>query len=779
MTTPNRTSEASEGSEESTSNSTSLRASIARLPWFNSETKEIWRDRAVVLIVLAAVFLPFVGSFGLWDPWETHYGEVGRQITERNDWISTWWGSHWEGGDGSVEGGYFFSKPILLMWMMAIGVELFGVNAFAIRIGVAIVAILGSLLVYMMGKSVFNRRVGLMMAGVLTTSPFWFFLGRQAQTDMPFVGLMTVGMCFFLMGAFGQDRKMNADRFSYLLTLGWLGAIVIPQISLVLVGLSRWRGGSSRLMDVIAGRPMNAVIVGGVLLGLSGVFLGLSLWKSQDTKLRNRFAWISLGVTWVPLLVLLPVVLIFGSNAAHGIGGWFVWGPTQAAIYATCLGSVVFWTVTRPSLERGKLYLISFYVFIGLATLAKGLLGFMLPGAIFFFYVLIARDWQLLRRIDIGRGILIFIAVSFPWYAAMLIRHNPGFWQRFFVHDHFKRLASGVHQISTGSFEHFIRWLSYGLFPWTAFIPAALGRLFGGKGLGKDDDRSRATLVLVLWAVLAFTLFTLSSTKFHHYIFPVVPALAMLIALALDDFLDGDGVAEPWPLYLAGVGILGVVGWDLIDDPQNFKNLFTYQYDREWDHVSWDRGFRQWLTLLIAPGLIGSVLLLFRQAKLRKTGLVLLFVTGFSLAIFSLDVYMPRITPTWSQKGLWDRYYELCTQTDGPPGSDSRKHFCEEPAISYKLNWRGETYFTANEVIPIRNDSDYTKFLEQVGNGTYYGIMDKNRYNGDFQRKLPARFKNQACVVHNENMKFVLAKVPCAKDDPARVDLESQKSGSK
>src|SRR5690606_7759841 len=155
------------------------------------------------------------------------------------------------------------------------------------------------------------------------------------------------------------------------------------------------------------------------------------------------------------------------------------------------------------------------------------------------------------------------IAVSFPWYAAMLIRHNPGFWQRFFVHDHFKRLASGVHQIPAGSFEHFIRWLSYGLFPWTAFIPAALGRLFDGKGLGQDDDRSRATLILVLWAVLAFTLFTLSSTKFHHYIFPVVPALAMLIALALDDFLDGDGVAQPWPLYLAGVGILGVVAWDL------------------------------------------------------------------------------------------------------------------------------------------------------------------------------------------------------------------------
>ncbi len=778
MTTPDRTSDAADN-DASASKSSSLRASLASLPWFGPDTKEIWRERGIVLLVLAAVFLPLLGSFGLWDPWETHYGEVGRQITERNDWISTWWGSHWEGAGGSVEGGYFFSKPILLMWMMAIGVEIFGVNPLGIRLGVALVAMLGSLLVYMMGVSVFNRRVGLMMAGVLTTSPFWFFLGRQAQTDMPFVGLMTVGMCFFLMGAFGQDRKLKADKFSYVLTLGWFSAIVIPQISLVLVGLSRWRGGSSRVMDVIAGRPMNSVIVGGVLLGISAILLGLALWKGKDQKLRRRLAVLSLSVTWVPLLILLPVVLIAGSNVGNSFGGWFVWGPTQAAIYATCLGGVIYWTLTNPKLERGSLYLLSFYVFIGLATLAKGLLGFMLPGAIFFFYILISRDWSLLRRIELGRGILIFIAVSFPWYAAMLIRHNPGFWQRFFVHDHFKRLASGVHQISEGSFEHFIRWLSYGLFPWVAFIPAALGRLFGGKGLSQEDDRSRATLILVLWAVLAFTLFTLSSTKFHHYVFPVVPALAMLIALALDDLLDRDRMAEPWPLYLAGVGILGVVAWDLVDDPQMFKNLFTYQYDREWDHASWDRGLSRWTLNLVIPGLIGSVLLLFRGERLRKTGLIMLFVTGFSLAVFGLNIYMPTISPTFSQQYLWDRYYELCTKTEGPPGSDSRKHFCEEPAISYKLNWRGETYHTANEVIPIRNDADYTKFLEQVGDGTYYGIMDKNRYRGDFQRKLPARYKDRACVVHNENMKFVLAKVPCEADDPARVDLDQAQSGTK
>ncbi|MEO1272218.1 MAG: hypothetical protein AAFX99_29325, partial [Myxococcota bacterium] len=107
------------------------RAVVAALPfsklaWSDPTQTQVWRDRGLVLAVAVVVLLPFLGSFGLWDPWETHYGEVGRQITERNDWISTWWGSHWKNAEGAQEGTYFFSKPIFLMWMMAGGLELFG-----------------------------------------------------------------------------------------------------------------------------------------------------------------------------------------------------------------------------------------------------------------------------------------------------------------------------------------------------------------------------------------------------------------------------------------------------------------------------------------------------------------------------------------------------------------------------------------------------------------------------------------------------------------------------
>ena len=44
-----------------------------------------------VLVAGACLYFPALGIFSLWDPWETHYGEVARGILARDDWVSLWW----------------------------------------------------------------------------------------------------------------------------------------------------------------------------------------------------------------------------------------------------------------------------------------------------------------------------------------------------------------------------------------------------------------------------------------------------------------------------------------------------------------------------------------------------------------------------------------------------------------------------------------------------------------------------------------------------------------
>ncbi|MEO1269361.1 MAG: hypothetical protein AAFX99_14820 [Myxococcota bacterium] len=548
------------------------------------------------------------------------------------------------------------------------------------------------------------------MATVLGTSPFFFFLSRQAQTDMPFVGNMTIAMCFFMMAMFGRDRDAPVTRRGLLGMLALIGVAVVPQIILIGVGLSRWRQGPN----------------------------------------------------------------------VNAVEAFFYWGPVQATLYSLMLVAVVVATLKSRHKTHRMIFMYGFYVFTATASLSKGLLGFALPGAFIFFYLLLTGRWRRLKEMELPRGIPIFILVAFPWYVAMLVRHGNGFYQRFFIHDHFKRLATGVHQIDSGSFEHYVKWMFYGLWPWGSFLPAAFVRLFvvRNEEPRESDDQHHAAFFVLIWMTFTFSLFTLASTKFHHYIFPAIPASALLIALLLRDLLQPRSApgARPlsWVMYTSAMALFALVAWDLIEDPQNLKNLFTYRYDRKW-HTPWNANFQIALGLIASGALVGMVLLGARQLKLRRAGFGVMAVASIAMLLFCLDVYMPTITSSWSQKGVWDTYYSHCERTEGPPGHDAKKRYCAEQVLSYKLNWRGETYYTQNEVIPIRKDPEFDHFIKTNKGRPFYAIMERSRWNGEFKRKLPAPYKGKACSVHEDNIKFVLVRAPCGPDGPAKPPARPSK----
>ena len=71
-----------------------------------------------VLAIGAFLYFPAMGLQSLWDPWETHYGEVAREILARDDWISLWW----------AQDGWFWSKPILNFWIQSLAMASLGTH---------------------------------------------------------------------------------------------------------------------------------------------------------------------------------------------------------------------------------------------------------------------------------------------------------------------------------------------------------------------------------------------------------------------------------------------------------------------------------------------------------------------------------------------------------------------------------------------------------------------------------------------------------------------------
>ena len=71
----------------------------------------------LVVSLATATIMATLGSHGLWDCWETHYGEIARRQLEQDDWIGLFWENKW-----------FYSKPVLIFWLMNLGMVLFGVE---------------------------------------------------------------------------------------------------------------------------------------------------------------------------------------------------------------------------------------------------------------------------------------------------------------------------------------------------------------------------------------------------------------------------------------------------------------------------------------------------------------------------------------------------------------------------------------------------------------------------------------------------------------------------
>jgi 4-amino-4-deoxy-L-arabinose transferase-like glycosyltransferase len=133
------------------------------------------------------------------------------------------------------------------------------------------------------------------------------------------------------------------------------------------------------------------------------------------------------------------------------------------------------------------------------------------------------------------------------------------FWFRLLIHDNFARLGSGVHTTTPGGdFTYFILQGGYAMFPWVAIIPGAVlaaGRL-KIRGASTADG---AALVAVLWFVVSWALIGSSATKFHHYMFPMLPPLAILMGIFIDRLWE-DGIDTHGMVLLFGIPLFMLVG---------------------------------------------------------------------------------------------------------------------------------------------------------------------------------------------------------------------------
>ncbi|OHX12617.1 hypothetical protein BI347_03200 [Chromobacterium sphagni] len=157
------------------------------------------------------------------------------------------------------------------------------------------------------------------------------------------------------------------------------------------------------------------------------------------------------------------------------------------------------------------------------ATLSKGLIGLLIPGATLVLYSLLNWQWAFWKRMHWLSGLALFFALTAPWFV-LVSERNPTFAHFFFIREHFERFLTTEHK-RTGAPWYFVPYLLIGLLPWTTLLPRIVKEGWADRAAGLRVGR-----LLLIWSVFIFAFFSKSSSKLPSYILPLFPALALLLA---------------------------------------------------------------------------------------------------------------------------------------------------------------------------------------------------------------------------------------------------------
>ena len=202
-------------------------------------------------------------------------------------------------------------------------------------------------------------------------------------------------------------------------------------------------------------------------------------------------------------------------------------------VVATCIGfSLCFGIFTNFCQEKHKKYCWwLFYIFSGLAVMAKGIPGFVIPFGSMFFISLYSKNFkEIFKPLYFIPGIILFLLITLPWHIIMLKMHDPLFFEEYIVKHHIERFIGGNELGREQPFYFYILTLLWGFFPWIFSVLAVFIRKIVKKDfVFKNVTNIQKFLVyngIITLFVLVF--FSASDTKLVTYILPIYGSLACL-----------------------------------------------------------------------------------------------------------------------------------------------------------------------------------------------------------------------------------------------------------
>jgi outer membrane protein assembly factor BamB len=189
--------------------------------WFSAHTNALC---TLVIVAFLGVFFVSLGSGPLWAADEKTYSQMAFHMVKSGNYLLPW-----SFGEPAIWAG----KPPLLMWLMSLAYQVFGVNNFATRFWSPIFGALSLVAVFHLGKKLYNAQVGFLSVIVLGTFTTFYAFATHAMTD----GLLVFFILASIYFALQSEETKNTNWYAVLSGLFFGLALMTKQIEALLIPL--------------------------------------------------------------------------------------------------------------------------------------------------------------------------------------------------------------------------------------------------------------------------------------------------------------------------------------------------------------------------------------------------------------------------------------------------------------------------------------------------------------------------------------------------------------
>lgn len=271
---------------------------------------------------------------------------------------------------------------------------------------------------------------------------------------------------------------------------------------------------------------------------------------------------------WTGIVTASTIIFTVSARAA----------TVDAALTLATTLAFLFFMIARHS-SATRLPLALMYACVGVAVLAKGPVGMVLPFGAMGLYLLLADGWRnVLRSVWWLRpftAIAVVAAVAVPWYVMVGIRTDGEWLRKFFIEfnlrpfkqpilghgdgsSYFHRTAAVL--ISLSYYLYHIPAILVGFFPWSILLGPTVVDIV--RRVRSRDPWRDASILALCWFGTWFVFWSICKTKLPHYLLPAYPALALLVACFIDRWQTEPASLGRWwlrnawiSMVIAGVGI--------------------------------------------------------------------------------------------------------------------------------------------------------------------------------------------------------------------------------